>query len=459
MSYDFLEIVFTKIAYLVTGLVSASLAGTISFLIWMSLTRVASKFCIKYSVVLLRITMLSFILPLLFFGVLQVWRIPDGGHRRIFLIAPVAKYIMLVSVLWIFVMLCITLYRILQSRSKRYLCIANKPVLDENIIAIAEKWKDRLNIRQKTTLFYNELVASPMLIYNKGYQILLPVYPIEEEQMNIVLLHELVHLKHGDILLKKCMLIINALHAINPFSYWSRKQMTQWMEADCDHTCCEVGKDEFDRREYFSCILALKEESIEKAWKDTACSLFDGCNTLQFRFNMLKQMKGEGLLSLQKKAAVMMVCSVLVFVLSSGTVSYGLNCWVESAAAAEKVSNSDEASFGEATQEGIFDGAKKIELDESAIGSMESTDFTIKPGEIYVCNVPQESDGVIVSMITCESGMYQFGYVTDQGRVKCTDHSGDMVVRISGDEAVIEQIFIKNNGNDDIPVEWIVHRN
>lgn len=365
---------------------------------------------------------------------------------------------MVAAVLWIAVMLFMTARWILQSRNKRFLCSASKPVMDKEIRETVDKWKKRLNIRKKTTLFYNELVTSPMIIYNRGYQILIPVYPIKKEQLNIALLHELVHLKNGDILLKKCMLVVNALHSLNPFCYCLRNRMTKWMEAYCDYICCETGMDEFDRKEYFSCILALKEQGEEKKWKNMACSLFNGNNTLQFRFDMLKMTKELEILPLHKRAAIAAVCLAAVLVLSSSTVSYGLNCWAEHTMTCQKVEQ-DKADFKETPQDAVFDGVQIQYLDESIVGKMESTDFDMEPGMVYVCNFPDRNQGILSLFAEGDCGKYQLGYVTEDGRMMCMEGAGDLVVQMQEESDTIRQVFIKNCEENSVPIEFIIHDN
>ncbi len=458
MSYNLLGLIFTQIAYLVTGLISATAAGSISLIIWMFLVKGTSKFYIKYSMIMLKVTMLSFILPLITFCVVQVLNLEETRHRYLFLTAPVAKYLMVAAVLWIVVMISVIIRWVSQNRNKRFLCSANKPIMDEEIREIVEKWKKKLNLQKKTTLFYNELITSPMVIYNKGYQILIPVYPIQKEQLSIAVLHELVHIKHGDIPFKNCMLAVNALHSLNPLCYWLRSRMVKWMEAYCDYVSCEIGADEFDRKDYFSCILALKEQRKEEEWKNVACSLLDENNALQFRLDMLKKTKEVEIFSVHKRAAVAGMCLAAVLVVSSGTVSYGLNCWVEHSIAYQKVEQM-RADFKEMAQDAVFDGAKVRYLDENIVGSRKSTDFAMEPGVIYVCNLPDGYRSVLSLFAEGDYGKYQLGYVTGGGKTMCMEGAGDIVVQLQEEQDTIRQVFIKNCEEDSVSIELIIHDN
>lgn len=453
-----LELILTRIAYLALGLISATAAGSISLIVWMFLVKGTSKFYIKYSMIMLKVTMLGFVLPLISFCGVQVLNLSETRHRYLFLTAPVAKCLMAAAVLWIVVMISMIIRWVLQNRNKRFLCSANKPIMDEEVRETVEKWKQKLNLQKKTTLFYNELITSPMVLYNRGYQILIPVYPIKKEQLSIALLHELVHIKHGDILFKKCMLVVNAIHSLNPFCYWLRSRMIKWMEAYCDYISCEIGAEEFDRKEYFSCILALKEQKKEKRWKNVACSLFDENNALQFRLDILKKTKEVDILPLHKRAAVAAVCLAALLVLSAGTVSYGLGCWVEHTMVYQKVEQ-DKADFKETARDDIFGGVEVQYLEESIVGARESADFAMEPGKIYVCNLPNGYQGILSLFVEGDCGKYQLGYVMEDGRMMCAEGSGDLVVQFQEEPDMIRQVFIKNCEEDSVPIELIIHDN
>lgn len=82
-----IELIFTRIAYLVLGLISATAVGSISLMVWMFLVKGTSKFYIKYSMIMLKVTMLGFVLPLIPFGAAQILSLEETGvcflHHRL----------------------------------------------------------------------------------------------------------------------------------------------------------------------------------------------------------------------------------------------------------------------------------------------------------------------------------------------------------------------------------------
>ena len=173
---------------------------------------------------------------------------------------------------------------------------------------------------------------------------------------------------------------------------------------------------------------------------------------------MLKLTKEVDILPLHKRAAAAAVCLVVVLVLTSGTVSYGLNCWVEHTIVYQKVEQ-DKADFEEVARDDIFGGAEVQYLEESIVGARESTDFSMEPGKIYVCNLPDGNQGMLSLFAEGDCGKCQLGYVTEDGRIMCMEGFGDLAVGLQEEPDTVRQVFIKNCEEDSIPIELIIHDN
>lgn len=458
MSYNFLSYLCENAVYLILGVLSATLAGTIGCLIWLFLMKGTAKFYVKYAMVIVRTIVACFLIPLLPFGAAQVLEIVMAEKRMIMLTVPLMKFVLVLVLAWTAAVVYVAGGWLSQNGGKRYLCSANRPVSNPMIKEIMDKWKKKLKIKKKVTLYYNREVTSPCVVYNKGYQILIPTYPMTEEELNIALLHELMHLKHGDIILKKVVFFVNIIHALNPVSYWMRNQINQWIEIDCDHACCEWGKEEFSRREYFSCILELKERSKRTEWENPVFGLFGGRNLLDFRHEMLKIIKGEKLIPFRKHVAMVSVSSAVIIMLSFGVVSTGVGCLVEYTLAYAK-ENNEAVDFKEAKANEFFCSEKVNYLDGNVVDQMESTDFFAEPGEMYVCCLPEQDGGFITVFVGCGNGEYQAGYVTEADKVMYIEGSGETGVHFQTEENSSKQVFIKNSSDKNIPIEFIVHEN
>jgi len=75
---------------------------------------------------------------------------------------------------------------------------------------------------------------TPMLIGLLKPIIVLPKMPLEDEQLEVILKHELVHYKRKDLLLKMVGLVAHAVHWFNPAVYILNRQLNIYCELSCD---------------------------------------------------------------------------------------------------------------------------------------------------------------------------------------------------------------------------------
>ncbi len=103
--------------------------------------------------------------------------------------------------------------------------------------AIFLECRDRLKIRTWPVLIASEGVASPCLVGAIRPRILLPKKLIDSstpDEMRHVLLHELVHLKQGDIWFSWVWTVAVSLHWFNPFLWWAGRRVYFDCETACD---------------------------------------------------------------------------------------------------------------------------------------------------------------------------------------------------------------------------------
>lgn len=124
--------------------------------------------------------------------------------------------------------------------------------------------KAMLNIKRNVKLICSEYCESPVTIGVLSPTILFPAWDqdhrIEDELCEYMLTHELVHMKHNDVLIKLTALLVMAIHWFNPFAYLLVGELSCISEMYCDSVVME-GKGEKERSKYGIGCLYIEHDS------------------------------------------------------------------------------------------------------------------------------------------------------------------------------------------------------
>lgn len=139
-------------------------------------------------------------------------------------------------------------------RFRRYLRRWAEPVEDTSALVQLEKQKTRLGLKASVSLSVCAGVDSPMLAGLFHPVILLPRFPGDLEELSLVLLHELCHLRRRDILYKALLYAAGAFHWFNPLVWMMIRQGVRDMELCCDDDVSTLLTDQ-ERKHYAQTIL------------------------------------------------------------------------------------------------------------------------------------------------------------------------------------------------------------
>ncbi|MDE7311233.1 MAG: M56 family metallopeptidase [Eubacterium sp.] len=114
--------------------------------------------------------------------------------------------------------------------------------------------------------------------------IYLPVSNWTQEQLHVILIHELNHFRQRDLWLKRIALLLVALHWLNPAVWIFQRLVILWSEYSCDWLCYPMcgGK-----KAYFQVITALALEQ-GKMFNNSTSTLFANSSELEQRIQYLK---------------------------------------------------------------------------------------------------------------------------------------------------------------------------
>lgn len=218
----------------------------------------------------------------------------------------------LIFMIWVFGCVGMLLYRMVQyavflKMIKRW----SSDITDQGILTAFTEMKEYLKIKSDLQIKCCACISSPMLVRLRKPAILLPDKLYTQQELRLVLHHEMVHLKRKDLLYKWVLMLAVAANWFNPIVYLFTRAFVFYGEISCDEAVTE-NMNENDRRQYILTIINLA--AIKPNFGTIFSSPFQGGKEsmkkrIHFIMNLSKKRFGYGLFA---------VC--LSIILSSGTV-------------------------------------------------------------------------------------------------------------------------------------------
>lgn len=141
----------------------------------------------------------------------------------------------------------------------RFLCRKRKNAISISDNKLFEEVKEELKIKKHIRLKASSDIGSPMLVGVLFPTVYIPCREIPDNNMRMVLLHELTHYKRKDLLVKWFAVLVNAVHWFNPLCYLACTALSEACEVSCDMSVTKnMSKDE--QKLYMQTILNLVEE-------------------------------------------------------------------------------------------------------------------------------------------------------------------------------------------------------
>ena len=194
-----------------------------------------------------------------------LWVLPNVWYCGYSLIrnAP-ARWIVPIGREWLVVLLTIWLcgaalvlmFQILDHDRFRREILQNAHEPTAEALAILRAEEKKLQPQQEYTLVISPAVRTPLSIglTDKSLRIVLPERDYTDDELALILRHELVHIKRSDSGTKLFLAICTALSWFNPFVWLSRRCACEDFESGCDELVLS-GADEGTRKQYAGLIL------------------------------------------------------------------------------------------------------------------------------------------------------------------------------------------------------------
>lgn len=217
----------------------------------------------------------------------------------------------ILSLIWISIfsgLIFITFWQLL--RFKRVLQkAANAPSQDYLLLQNAQ---DTLGISQTIPLLYSSQIPGPLTLGLFKPAIVLPIgieQQLTENQLRLVLLHELAHIQRRDILWNWLAYGITLAHWFNPLIWFASKRMKADMEMACDAKVLTHLSPQ-DRNDYGLTLINISQLSSKRLSVSHSLGILENHRELKNRLIMIKEFTT---MTLKKSIVFGMVFSAFAF--------------------------------------------------------------------------------------------------------------------------------------------------
>jgi len=224
----------------------------------------------------------------------------------------------ILSLVWILGIAALLLYHFMgYFLFRRAVRRFSRPVEDERTLAIWNAVRREMHVAHPIQLLSCKKVQSPMMTGFFHPVLLLPDLDYQDADLAMILEHELVHYKRGDIWYKLLMICANAVHWFNPLVYLMVTASNQDLEMSCDSAVIQDA-DTASRKQYSETILAAVRKG--KMHQTVFSTYFDGGK---------KTMK-ERLVNIfdvsRKRKGLLVLCAIIIAVgITGALVAYDVS--------------------------------------------------------------------------------------------------------------------------------------
>ena len=181
--------------------------------------------------------------------------------------------------------------------------------------------KKELHIKRPVRFVGSEYYQSPIT-----YGILYPtiIFPMGEHMENdddcceLLLRHELVHIRHHDLLIKFLGLLIVAVHWFNPFSYLMFSELTHLCEMYCDDTVIK-GRGSDERYCYKELLLKLASAKSPQDSERFLVGMVSNKNKKNYKRRILEMSANRNQKTIVSTLMAMLIC------MAGGSVCFAYN--------------------------------------------------------------------------------------------------------------------------------------
>jgi Tol biopolymer transport system component/beta-lactamase regulating signal transducer with metallopeptidase domain len=172
---------------------------------------------------------------------------------------------------------------------------AERQLVDQAVLELLEDCKQQMQINTPVSVVITDRVGSPALFGFIRPRILLPQGLLEMvslDELQYVFLHELAHLKRGDIYARWLTAVLQILHWFNPLIWLGFRTMHADQETACDALAMSCMASE-ETSQYGRTLVRLLEQFSQPQYLPSVAGILEDKSRLERRISMITQFKSS----------------------------------------------------------------------------------------------------------------------------------------------------------------------
>lgn len=241
-----------------------TVTGTVAYLLCKLLTRIAEKAgAIRVIYPMYRLVMIFYTIP---FGWIYIYikcnRVYGSyGIGDSFFGTPIIFWIKQIAlIVWLIGMVCVIVRKLKDSYEERK---AHELKMKNNMPFRADEYRAMLSRMyphrnwKRTQFCTNFLTRSPVVVGKFSPVIIIPERKYSEFQIQVILMHEGMHIVRLDNLAKQISSVLIYINWFNPYLKSYTKELDEWADIACDISVCKrfLGG---NSKEYYIALMAAK---------------------------------------------------------------------------------------------------------------------------------------------------------------------------------------------------------
>lgn len=446
-----------------------SVTGSFMLLIWSLCHKMLHNRNPKMVYYMLRWVVLMYILPITYVSILLNYKSGYVQHnestaRMLFVLNMNGLMMPGLAMIWLCATVIIAGFYLKNEIIKQRICRWNfddGPSLAQTEF---ERIKEVLGVKGNVVLLRNDdpRIQSPFVTGIFKRAVVLPYGAYSEEELKVVLYHELNHIKKSDVMFRYLTVIAIIMNSINPVAYLLWEKMLLWSEADCDAYAVDgLEKEGISKDRYYEVIYKLMASGPTATSTFYYPMLMSAKESLDWR----KKIMEKYIANMRRVAKSVTFAGVMVFALLSTSVAYAAGIGTSMVSDAVLKETQNVTQFGEFedfsgwSDEMLIPASDAVDIVYINDGIMTlgsgTVDWNVPVGTRYVTSSIYLTEGTVVQLActgTPSNCTYWFGLMHANSDCSVVEGSGYGAHGFTVPSTGYYRIMVENRSSQEIHV-------